>query len=84
MAEFKRQSSGVAWIGQGVLEHVELMSITGAVDVQLIDSSSATGKAFLDLAVLSGESRESKRVRPIRTGVYVAMTGTGILNFNIR
>jgi hypothetical protein len=84
MAEFKTQHSGVVYTGQGALEHVELMSLTGAVDVQLIDSSSAAGQAFLDLSTLSGESRESNRVRLIRTGVYCAMTGSGILNINIR
>lgn len=84
MAEFKRQNSGVVWTGQGAIDHIELMSITGAVDVQLIDSASNAGTAFLDLAVLSGTSRESNRVRYVKTGVYCAMTGSGILSINVR
>jgi len=84
MAEFKAESSGLVYIGQAAIDHIELSSKTGAVAIQLIDSLTANGKDFITLSVLSGESRESNRVRPIRTGVYCAMTGSGILNFNIR
>lgn len=84
MAEFRRDKSGLMWTGQGVLDHIELMSKTGQVDIQLIDSSNTDGTAFIDLSVVTGKSRESVRVRPIRTGVYLAMTGSGILSFNLR
>ena len=84
MAEFKRQTSGVAFTGQGAVEHIELMSITGAVTAQLIDSATSAGIAFLDLAVPDGESRESNKVRYVKTGVYLALTGSGICNFSVR
>lgn len=84
MASIRRESSGIFMTGQGAIDHAELMSITGAVDVQLIDGTDSSGRTFLDLAVLSGESRESNRTELYRTGVYMAMTGSGIVSVNFR
>lgn len=84
MASLRRTSSGIFITGQGVVEHTELLSLTGDVDIQLIDGTDFSGRTFLDLAVLSGRSRESTRVERFGTGVYLAMTGSGIVTIGLR